>query len=274
MTLNLNMTPIEMISTKCREIEAANNVKIIFCVEGGSRVWRMDSKNSDYDIRFVYSRPVNDYISINSPADVIKHCYDIDGNNCQPEGAVFDFVGFDIFKFLRMLHSSNPQVIEWLTSDIVYYGKQPDDLVNYAKNYFNPISLYYHYKAMARENYIKYIKSGAMITYKKYLYAMRGLVNSKIVAVDKKVPSIDFNATLLDIQEHYPRSFMPPEIVHRLLEIIDLKRQGREKEIIENEVRMNEYIEHCLKDDSDVPPKRQMVPFDLDTSLRKIIGVI
>ena len=36
------------------QIEKENNIKVIFAVESGSRVWGMDSKDSDYDIRGVY----------------------------------------------------------------------------------------------------------------------------------------------------------------------------------------------------------------------------
>ena len=36
------------------QLEKDNNIKIIFAVESGSRVWGMDSKDSDYDIRGVY----------------------------------------------------------------------------------------------------------------------------------------------------------------------------------------------------------------------------
>ena len=36
------------------EIENEHNVKILFAVESGSRVWGMDSPDSDYDIRGVF----------------------------------------------------------------------------------------------------------------------------------------------------------------------------------------------------------------------------
>ena len=36
------------------DIEQKYNIKIIFAVESGSRVWGMDSPDSDYDLRGVY----------------------------------------------------------------------------------------------------------------------------------------------------------------------------------------------------------------------------
>ena len=41
-------------------------VKILFCVESGSRAWGMESADSDYDIRFVFYRTPEEYTRINS----------------------------------------------------------------------------------------------------------------------------------------------------------------------------------------------------------------
>ena len=62
----------EKIQKLLKQIEKENNIKIIFAVENGSRAWRMESKNSDYDIRFVFSRPIKEYIQINKSAEVIQ----------------------------------------------------------------------------------------------------------------------------------------------------------------------------------------------------------
>ena len=57
-----------------------------------------------------------------------------------------------------MLSSSNPTTIEWLTSDIVYCGKQNELLKKFATKNFNKKSLYHHYKSMCKNNYLKYLK--------------------------------------------------------------------------------------------------------------------
>ena len=74
-----------MIKEACINLEKEKGIKILFAVENGSRAWRMHSSDSDYDVRFVFIRPVKDYIQIHKPQDVIYVAYDKEGNRCSPE---------------------------------------------------------------------------------------------------------------------------------------------------------------------------------------------
>lgn len=145
----------EKIREICKKLEKEKNIKILFAVENGSRAWRMHSKDSDYDVRIVFIRPIEEYIQINKPTDVMEAAFDKEGKKCEQEGAFIDIVGFDIFKFISMLSSSNPTTIEWLTTDIVYFGEQNKVFKEFATKMFNKISLYHHYKSMCRMNYLK-----------------------------------------------------------------------------------------------------------------------
>jgi len=258
----------------CKQIEKEKNIKILFCIESGSRVWRMESKNSDYDVRFIYVRPIEDYITINKTDEVIMKAYDKEGNIHSQEGCYIDMCGFDIFKFLRMLSSSNPTVIEWLMSDINYYGEKPQVFVDYAINSFKKISLYYHYKSMCRQNYLKYLKSGNLVTYKKYLYAMRGLINAKYIIYYGKVPPINFETTLWHMgSEHFNgEAIIPEHILHKVYEVIQLKKTGKEKDIVQNIQRIDNYIEDFLKDDSEAPKEKQLTTTtELNKELQRML---
>ena len=98
----------QRISAICKQLEKEKKIRILFAIENGSRAWRMESEDSDYDVRFVFVRPVADYLQINAPTDVIEAAFDQDGNPCPQQGAVIDMSGFDIFKFSIILSSSNP----------------------------------------------------------------------------------------------------------------------------------------------------------------------
>lgn len=87
----------EVILKKLREIETQENVTILFAVESGSRAWGFESKDSDYDVRFIYIRQLEDYLSLKPMSDVIN--YELN--------EVFDINGWDLKKALRLLYESN-----------------------------------------------------------------------------------------------------------------------------------------------------------------------
>jgi predicted nucleotidyltransferase len=230
------------------ELQTGNNpVRILFAIEGGSRAWRIDSKSSDYDVRFVYARRLEDYLKLDRPADVIQRI----------EGDV-DAVGFDIYKFCRLLKASNPSAIEWLTSDIVYLNEQPPELVDFAQNHFNPKALFWHYKSMCKSNYLKYIKSREGVTYKRYLYAMRGLVNALYVLKEQCIPPIAFPETLMLM-----KNSLPPNVYKTLTDIIEFKKQSKEKDIVKNVVQIDDYIESQLKQEDEPVGIKKPLPIGI-----------
>ncbi|HLD02503.1 MAG TPA: nucleotidyltransferase domain-containing protein [Candidatus Nanoarchaeia archaeon] len=251
----------------CKKLEKEHKIKILFCVENGSRAWNMSSKDSDYDVRFVFVRSLPEYLQIHLSRDVIEAYFDANGKKSSQENALIDVVGFDIFKYVKMLSSSNPQTTEWLTSTIVYYGKQNKLFKSYAMNNFSRIALYHHYKSMCRQNYLKYLKSGELVTYKKYLYAFRGLVNAKWIAHKNALPPTDFPETLRKV-----KNLIPLSVIKKLEDIIALKSEGKEKEIIQNIVSMDSYIESFLKDDTEAPKEKSHSTLNaLNKELRKIV---
>jgi uncharacterized protein len=241
----------------CKDIEEEYGIRILFCVENGSRAWGMESKNSDYDVRFVFIQRREEYLKLNRKPDVISKTYDEDGVPCPAKGCMIDVEGFDVYKFLGMIQKSNPTVIEWLNSSICYYGLSPLDLKKIVDKHLNTTALYFHYKSMGRTNYLKYIKSNQEVTYKKYLYAMRGIINAKYVVEYGSFPSVDFIHTLEVV------SIVPKYILDRVRAIISLKKQGMEKSIIQNkEVKFDEYIEEELRSDSEHPIGKKSFPVD------------
>ena len=60
------------IRTEPQQIERRENVRILLAVESGSRAWGFASLDSDYDERFVFVRPVTDYVRLRPLRDVIE----------------------------------------------------------------------------------------------------------------------------------------------------------------------------------------------------------
>ncbi|MBF0423012.1 MAG: nucleotidyltransferase domain-containing protein [Magnetococcales bacterium] len=159
----------KIILTKLEEIERREKVRIVFACESGSRAWGFASQDSDWDVRFLYIRPVEWYLAIDicGKRDVIELPLEDD----------LDINGWDLRKALRLYWKSNPPLLEWLDSPMIYLeqGIVPDRLRALRKTFFSPQSSWYHYLNMAKRNYREYLQ-GDVVWLKKYLYVLRPLL--------------------------------------------------------------------------------------------------
>ena len=151
------------IQDQLNRIENEHNVEILYAIESGSRGWGFFNCESDYDIRFIFKRPLNDYLTINPPKDTIDYF----------EGKL-DFVGWDIKKALFLHRKSNPNLREWIKQKTVYRGD-----CDFLKDLppFNPITLKHHYASIAYNNWKRYVVGNELEMTKKstkiYLYCIR-----------------------------------------------------------------------------------------------------
>lgn len=61
----------ETIKQKLLELEQTENIKILYACESGSRAWGFASPDSDFDVRFIYVRPLDYYLSITNAPDFL-----------------------------------------------------------------------------------------------------------------------------------------------------------------------------------------------------------
>ncbi|EFP7034942.1 nucleotidyltransferase domain-containing protein, partial [Shigella dysenteriae] len=100
----------ERVSQQLKEIERRYGVKVLYACESGSRGWGFASPDSDYDVRFLYVHPLEWYLRVESPRDVIE----------LPIDDELDVSGWEWRKALGLLKGANPTLIEWLDSPVVY----------------------------------------------------------------------------------------------------------------------------------------------------------
>lgn len=162
------MDQVAKIQKILTELEKEHEVRVLYAVESGSRAWGFASNDSDWDVRFVYVRSVRDYIRIRARRDVIELPIEED----------LDINGWDIIKALNLFRSSNPPLLEWLNSPIIYReeGDLASQLRTVASSSYSQKRLTYHYLSMAKGNYKDYIAGKSQVRLKKYLYTMRPLI--------------------------------------------------------------------------------------------------
>ncbi len=140
------------IRSQLENIEAEEGVRILFACESGSRAWGFPSADSDYDVRFLYLHPPEWYLSIDleKKRDVIE----------RPINEQIDLSGWDLRKALGLLRKSNPPLLEWLGSPIIYWEKYSvaQQMRALTSTYYSPKACMYHYLHMARGNYREYLR--------------------------------------------------------------------------------------------------------------------
>ena len=102
--------------------------------------------------------------------------------------------------------------------------------------------------------------------YKKYLYSFRGVVNALWVYYNNDVPPINF-LEVVDKSE----SLLGKQVYLKLKEIIELKSQGKEKDIIENINFLDEYIQNFINLKHDILSENKMEVEFLNNELKKIV---
>ncbi len=215
----------EVILEKLKEIEKKENVKIIMAIESGSRAWGFASPDSDYDVRFIYIRKIENYLKLEKTRDVIEWQLD----------ETLDINGWDLQKMLRLLYKSNPTIFEWTNSPIVYKKTAEwDSLKTIINSCFVTKPGLYHYFNMAKGNYREYLK-GETVKLKKYFYVLRPILACKWIIERKCPPPMEFQAL---VEYEMDDDFKPV-----IAQLLDEKINSPETEFIVKIDIINKYIE-------------------------------
>lgn len=220
----------DLIIQKLKEIEQTENIRILHAVESGSRAWGFPSPDSDYDVRFIYVRTPEFYLKLEKTRDVIE----------LPINDMLDINGWDLNKALRLLHSSNPTLFEWISSPIIYHQTEfIDQLQPIMDQYFSCKSGLYHYLSMAERNYKEFLL-GDMAKVKKYFYVLRPILACKFILRTSHKPPMLFS----ELADAELDEALKPTI-ERLL---DLKMNAPEIKEVPRIVEVNEYIDRAIED--------------------------
>ena len=199
---------------RLKRVESEHNVRILWAIESGSRAWGFHSPDSDYDIRFIYVRPKDFYLSIDveDQRDVIEY----------PIVDDIDLNGWDLRKALRLLAKSNPGIVEWLHSPIIYSqdGGFQTQAMKLLTEFYSIEKGIYHYRSSAKTNYQQFLR-GEMVKLKKYFYVLRPLLAVRWLEQYGTIAPIEFDrlrGVLHDV-----------EVQHAINKLLEFKKNASEK---------------------------------------------
>lgn len=172
------------IPTYLKEIEKEYDVKILLAVESGSRAWGFESKDSDWDVRFIYVHRPDWYFRVIEQRNVIEKMMD--------DGA--DIVGWELRKALTLLMKSNTSMLEWFNSPKVYYIDREfaERIHKIEKDFFNPIRAMYHYNHIYNKHNERYLQR-ENCNIKRFLYFLRGVLACKWIEQHMSLPPVNFS---------------------------------------------------------------------------------
>lgn len=253
----LFMKPI--ILNKLHQIEQEENVTILHAVESGSRAWGFPSPDSDYDVRFIYYRPLSFYLSLEKTRDVIEWQLD----------ETLDINGWDLQKALRLLRSSNPTLFEWCQSPIVYQTtSQFEQFKQVMADYFVEKSGIRHYLSTAYNNYTTNIVKHEQIKLKKYFYVLRPILACYWILAKKTPPPMTFQ---LLVDECLPQS-LQATVTTLLTQKMQTSETGCQPHIGSLDCYIEEQLSFLKAVASQLPPPPQKGWTELNQLFCRLIG--
>jgi predicted nucleotidyltransferase len=246
------------IEEQIKAIEAQYTVRVLFACESGSRAWGFASPDSDFDVRFVYSQPKENYLSIRDRRDVIE----------LPVNEILDVNGWDIRKALQLFLKSNGPLYEWLQSPIIYKEGTnfARELRSLMPDYFSLRAGCHHYLSMTR-NTFEYDLQGEQVKLKRYFYALRPALACRWILEKKTVPPMEFG--------HLRTLVTDTAWQDAVDDLLKRKMAAEEKAFIAPVALLQQWLAHVVmesKTEADALPVLTNGTDQLDKLFRKYIG--
>ena len=243
----------QIIKNKLSEIETRENIRILYACESGSRAWGISSVDSDYDVRFVFVRPMEDYLRVKNLPDYI------DGELNE----VYDINGWDLKKFFYQLLKSNPVIFEWANSPVVYKISSEWEAVKAIMNSYVLLDkMLHHYCGLSRRSGLleicrnqndkitqnvsssnerySFCNSDNEVSLKKYLYVMRSVLACDWIVKNKTVPPTEF-IKLVD-------NLLPKDLRCLVEQLLVVKAKSLESDKIKRIIQLDIFIESKLNE--------------------------
>lgn len=194
-----------LVPQKLKEIEKEYGIRVLYAVESGSRAWGTHTESSDYDVRFIYIRPREDYLRLDPVRDVLEF----------PIEEGWDMAGWDLDKMLRLLHSANSQIYEWFASPVVYVDDGFSQRIRPLLDaYFVAKTAVYHYLHQA-DMKMKQQQRAEQTKVKHYLYRFQHLAAARWILAHQAPVPVSYSELV---------EWLPEEARTRAMEVLQLKK--------------------------------------------------
>ncbi|MEJ6403240.1 nucleotidyltransferase domain-containing protein [Yoonia sp. 2307UL14-13] len=179
-----------MHATICRrldEIAAEENITILLAIESGSRAWGFHSPDSDYDVRFIYTRPIDWFLTLGKKRDVVE----------RPIDDLLDISGWQLDKALGLAIKGNAVLAEWLQSPIIYRAipEAHQAVLDFCWGAMQPRPVMWHYLSLAQQHQSRAQTEDGRVRLKRLFYTLRPALSLRWMHKnDFDIPPMDMDS--------------------------------------------------------------------------------
>lgn len=212
-----------------QEIEKSHQLKILYACESGSRGWQFPSPDSDFDVRFIYVRSVDFYLSVTEKQDHLG--FPIDDE--------LDIYGWDLKKVLRLIGKSNTTPFEWLQSPIVYreVAGFRTEIWALCQDFFSQRINMHHYLGIGK-NAMGTLVNHNEISIKKLFYVLRPLLAAKWCLEKNEIAAMTIDPLL---------ELMPKDLQEVVRNLVVYKTTAAEGLVVKIDEDLKNWIENELE---------------------------
>lgn len=175
-----------------------------------------------------------------------------------------DISGWELRKTLGLLRKSNPTLLEWLDSPLVYRqnAEATAQLRGLAEAFYSPPAARNHYLSMAKKNFRGYLQ-GDSVRFKKYFYVLRPLLAVRWIDLGLGRPPMTFADLLSTVDD--------AQLLDEVASLLVLKRNAGEAAYGPRRPALHAYIQRELERTVPVLPRTQQDSLQLDHYLRDTV---
>ena len=238
--------------------------RLLFAGESGSRAWGLQSPDSDYDIRCIYTHSAHWYLSIEDHRETIETVFPDD----------IDIAGYELRKALRLFSTCNIPINEQIQNSITYGGDPSfvEGLCALIPTYFNRKRALFHYANIAAQTMP--LIQGLSIGLHRVFYLIRPLLACEWIESHASMPPTEFQKLL-------SADLLPLPLLNEVMEIVERKALTvlGDRESLQLSKELLYWLTESLKRHQEslqlFPASSTMISFEpLNTLFRASIGGI
>lgn len=230
-----------LVAKRLEAIEKEQGIRVLFAAEAGSRAAGTQWESSDFDVRFLYLRPREEYLRLDPLPDTLEY----------PLEEGWDLCGWDLRKALQQIHKGSPQLFEWLYSPVVYRDRDfSRRFAPLMAQWFQPRSAAQHYLGRLKTP-MKYIPRDEALVVKHWLYAVQFALSARWVMQRRTPPPVSYR--------ELAQALLPGQHAAAVEQLLTWKTSGR----LSLEMPPDEALKQWLDQQAlELPGKIKALPAD------------